>query len=195
MHSLQHDDLVSHVNTVHCPVYVSYNEEKQNILLPTTTDMSCKENAKLLYDEVSNLNLHANPYFGDPCHDIETFSYMHYDRSNQVMVQAVYIGNYMPVCADIKGEPFSMINYDSEGNLKGLYDNTYTIPMYVNNGTTVNLMPTHYYETATFLHHLPEHDATGETIQTGNGTIQCHFWMDVAINIQGCLLRSVWTIQ
>ena len=79
VHSLQHDNQVSHANTLNCPVYVPYNEEKQNILLPTTTDMSRKENAKSLYDEVSNLNLHANSYFDDPCHDIKTFSYMHYD--------------------------------------------------------------------------------------------------------------------
>ena len=105
------------------------------------------------------------------------------------MVQAVYIGNYVPVCADIKAEPFSMITYDAEGNLKGIYDHTYTIPMYVDNGTTINLMPTHYYEKATFLHDLPKHDATGETIKTGNGTIPCHFWMDIAVYIQGCLLQ------
>ena len=39
--------------------------------------------------------------------------------------------------------------------------------MYVDNGTTVNLMPKTYYEQATFLHHLPKYDGTGEIIRTG----------------------------
>ena len=68
-----------------------------------------------------------------------------------------------------------MINYDPDSSLEGMYDNTYKIPMYVDNGTTVNLMPTTYYEQATFLHHLPKYDATGETICTGNGNIAAHF--------------------
>ena len=58
------------------------------------------------------------------------------------MVQAVYIGNYSRLCADIKGEMYSMIDYDPDGSLEGIYDNTYKIPIPVDNGTTVNLMPT-----------------------------------------------------
>ena len=44
-HSMQ-EDCYHHVHTVNCPVYVLYNEEKQEILLPSTTEMSHKENAK-----------------------------------------------------------------------------------------------------------------------------------------------------
>ena len=105
------------------------------------------------------------------------------------MVQAVYMGNYSPVSADIKGDFYSLITYDENGNLEGIYDNTYTIPLYVDNGSTVNLMPTWYYNQAKYLHHLPQHDASGETIRTGNGTIQCRFWTDIALNIQGCLFQ------
>ena len=157
MHKQQHDkqswqeDCYHHVHTVNCPVYVLYNDEKQEILLPSTTEMSRKE--------------------------------------NQVMVQAIYIGNYSRLCADIKGETYSMINYDPDGSLEGIYDNTYKIPMYVDNGTTVNLMLTAYYEQATFLYHLLKYDVTGEIIRTGNGTIAAHFWTNIQINIQGCLIQ------
>ena len=82
-----------------------------------------------------------------------------------------------------------MINYNADGSLEGMYDNTYKIPMYVDNGTTINLMPTTYYEQATFLHHLPKYDATGETIHTGNGKIAAHFWTNIQENIQGCLIQ------
>ena len=36
---------------------------------------------------------------------------------------------------------------------------------------------------------MPKQDATGEIICTGNGTIKAHFWTDIQINVQGCLLQ------
>ena len=62
------------------------------------------------------------------------------------MVQAVYIGNYARILADIKGDAYSMLTYNKDGSLEGIYDDTYTIPMYIDNGTMVNIMPTWYYE-------------------------------------------------
>ena len=88
-----------------------------------------------------SMNGNANSYFDDSITDTETFSYGHYDGPKQIMVQAVYLGNYSQLCADIKGEGYSMIDYDPDGSLEGIYDNTYKIPMFVDNGTTVNLMP------------------------------------------------------
>ena len=82
-----------------------------------------------------------------------------------------------------------MINYDPDSSLEGIYDNTYKIPMYVDNGTTANLMPMAYNEQATFLRHLPRYDATGEIIHTGNGAIAAHFWTDIQLNVQGCLIQ------
>ena len=35
-----------------------------------------------------------------------------------------------------------MINYNPDSSLEGIYDNTYKIPMFIDNGTSVNLMPT-----------------------------------------------------
>ena len=183
------DECYYHVHTINCPVYVPYNDEKQEILIPSTTEMSHKENAKALFHDENIDEWNADPYFDEINTDTETFSYTHYDGPNQVMVQAVYLGNYSRMCADIKGETYSMIDYDPDGSLEGMYDNTYKIPMYVDNGTTVNLMPTTYYEKATFLHHLPKYDATGETIRTGNGNIAAHFWTNLQVNIQGCLIQ------
>ena len=60
--------------------------------------------------------------------------------------------------------------------LTGMYDNTYEIPIYVDNGTTINIMPTHFYEKAYYLHHLPKEDATAQTIHTQNGPVKTHFW-------------------
>ena len=183
------DHYYHHVHTINCPVYVPYNDEKQEVLLPSTTEMSRKENAKALYNDENFNEWNADSYFDDSITDTETFSYGHYDGPKQIMVQAVYLGNYSQLCADIKGEGYSMIDYNPDGSLERIYDNTYKIPMFVDNGTTVNLMPTAFYEQATFLHHLPKHDATGEIIRTGNGTINAPFWTDIQINVQECLLQ------
>ena len=184
------DECCYHVHTVNCLVYVLYNDEKQEILIPSTTEMSRKENAKALFNDENIDEWNADPYFDETNTDTQnTFSYAHCDGPNQVMVQAVYLDNYSRLCADIKGETYSMVDYDPDGSLEGLYDNTYKIPMYVDNGTTVNLMPTTYYEQATFFHHLPKYNVTGETICTGNGNIAAHFWTDIQVNIQGCLIQ------
>ena len=73
--------------------------------------------------------------------------------------------------------------------LTGTYDNTHKIPIYVDNGTTLNIMPTHFYEKAYYLHHLPKEDMTAQTIHTGNGQVKTHFWIDILLNIQGCMIQ------
>ena len=72
---------------------------------------------------------------------------------------------------------------------KGQYHDTYKILMYVDNSTTVNLMPTAYYEQAMFLHHLPKYNTTDEIIWTGNGVINTYFLTDIQLNVQGCLIQ------
>ena len=50
-------------------------------------------------------------------------------------------------------------------------------------------MPTHFYDKAYYLHHLPKEDATAQTIHTGNGPVKTHFWIDILLNIQGCMIQ------
>ena len=46
------------------------------------------------------------------------------------------------------------------------YDNTHDIPIYVDNGSTLNIMPTHFYDKAYYLHHLPKAPTAEQTIHT-----------------------------
>ena len=108
--------------------------------------MSCKENVKALYTDENFEERNADPYFNEINTDTETFSYAHSEGPKKVMFQAIYIGNYSRLCADIKGKMYSMIDYDPHSSLEGIYDNTYKIPMYVDKSTTISLMPTAYYE-------------------------------------------------
>ena len=65
-------------------MYVPYNDEKQEILIPSTTEMSRKENAKALFNDENIDEWNADPYFDEINTDTETFSYAHYDGPNQV---------------------------------------------------------------------------------------------------------------
>ena len=65
--------------------------------MPQTTDMSCKDNLKLLY------NTNLNEMCGQNCDslehgtlDSETFSYAHAPSAKHVLVQGVYVDSVSP---------------------------------------------------------------------------------------------------
>ena len=176
--------------TVYGPTYVPYREDGQKILLPQSTDMSRKDNLKHLYKSQPE-GMCDNKYdsLDKGTIDTETFSYSHETSTKHVLVQGVHVGSASPLIADIKTEPYSVITYTEDGMLTGTYDNTHEIPIYIDNGKTLNIMPTHFYEKAYYLHHLLKEDATAQTIHTGNGPVRTHFWIDISLNIQGCMIQ------
>ena len=134
---------------VYGPTYVPYNEDGQKLLLPQTTDMSRKDNLKLLYNPLPE-GMCDNEYesLEQAVNDIETFQYSHESSTQHVLVQGVYIGSASPLIADIKTQPYSMLTYLDNGMMTGTYDNTHNIPIYIDNGSTLNIMPTHFYDNA-----------------------------------------------
>ena len=82
-----------------------------------------------------------------------------------------------------------MITYTDDGMLTGTYNNTHEVPIYVDNRTTINIKPTHFYEKAYYLHHLPKEPTATQNIHTGNGPVKMHFWIDLLLNIQGCMIQ------
>ena len=50
-------------------------------------------------------------------------------------------------------------------------------------------MPTHFYDNAYYLHHLPKAPTAAKTIQTSNGPVKTHFWIDILLNVQGCMIQ------
>ena len=167
---------------VYGPTYVPYNEDGQKLLLLQTTDMSRKDNLKLLYNSLPE-GMCDNEYesLEQAVNDVETFQYSHETSTQHVLVQGVYIGSASPLIADIKTQPYSMLTYLDNGMMTGTYDNTHDIPIYIDNGSTLNIMPTHFYDNAYYLHHLP--------ILTGNRPVKTHFWIDVLLNVQGCMIQ------
>ena len=134
---------------VYGPTYVPYKEEGQKILLPQTTDMSRKDNLKHSYNSQPEGMCNTKyDSLEQGTLDAETFSYSHETSTKHVLVQGIYVGSTSPLIADIKTEPYSVITYTDDGMLTGTYDNTHDIPIYVDNGTTLNIMPTHFYDKA-----------------------------------------------
>ena len=174
---VEHDDNTLH-KTVYGPTYVPYNEDGQKLLLPQTMDMSHKDNLKLLYNSQPE-GMCGNEYesLEQGSLDSETFNYSHETRKKHVLVQGVYVGSASPLIADI-AQPYFVITYTDDGMLTGTYDNTHDIPIYVDNGSTLNIMPTHFYDKAYYLHHLSKEQAAARTIHTGNGLVKTHFWID-----------------
>ena len=97
---------------VYRPTYVPYNEHGQKLLLPQTTDMSRKDNLKLLYNSLPE-EMYDNEYesLEQAVTDVETFQYSHETSTKQVLVQEVYVGSASPLIADIKTQPYSMLTY------------------------------------------------------------------------------------
>ena len=99
---VNHDDNTLQ-KLVYRPMYVPYNEDGQKILLPQTTDMSRKDNIKLLYNSLPK-GMCDNEYqsLEQAVNDVETFQYSHETSTKQVLVQGVYVGSASPLIADIK---------------------------------------------------------------------------------------------
>ena len=171
-------------------VYVPFKEDGQNILMPQEADMSRKDNLKLLYNTqpLGTCTDEEYKYLENKHFDTEMFQYSHEASKKQIMVQGVYIGNTSPLVANIKTQPYSVIQYADDGLVTGLYDNTHEIPILVDNESTLNIMPIYYYDKAYYLHHLPK-EREARTIHTCNGAVQAHFWIDISVNIQGCMLQ------
>ena len=186
---VKHDDNTLR-KMVYGPTYVPYNEDGQKIMLPQTTDMSRKDNLKLLYNSLPE-GMCDNEYesLEQAVNDIETFQYSHETSTKHVLVQGVYVGSASPLIADTKTQPYSMLTYLDDGMMTGTYDNTHDIPIYIDNGSTLNIMPTHFYDNAYYLHHLPKAPTAAKTIQTGNGPMKTHFWIDILLNVQGCMIQ------
>ena len=71
-----------------------YNEDGQKLLLPQTTDMSRKDNLKLLYNSLPE-GMCDNEYesLEQAVNDVETFQYSHETSTKHVLVQGIYVGS------------------------------------------------------------------------------------------------------
>ena len=116
---VDHDDNTLR-KTVYRPTYVPYNEDGQKLLMPQTTDMSRKDNLKLLYHSLPE-GMCDNEYesLEQGINDVETFQYSHETSTKHVLVQGVYVGSAFPLIAGIKTQPYSVLTYMDDGMMTG----------------------------------------------------------------------------
>ena len=109
-----------------------------------------KDNSKLLYytQLLGTCTDKEYEYLENSHYNTEKFQYSHEASMKQINVQGVYIRNTSPLIADIKTQPYSIIQYANDGLVTELFDNTHEIPILVDNGSMLNIMPTYYYEKA-----------------------------------------------
>ena len=139
--------------------------------------MSRKDNLKLLYNSLPE-GMCDNEYenLEQAVNDVETFQYSHETSTKHVLVQGVYVGSVSPLIADIKTEPYSMLTYLDDGMMTGTYDNIHDIPIYIDNGSTLNIMPTHFYDNAYYLHHLPKAPTAAQDNTHRQRSCENTFW-------------------
>ena len=130
--------------------------------------------------------------------DGETFLYEHNDDMVEEplmpMVEAVCLSADQPQNVTFNGSMYAKIKYDDKGHLLALYESAGSaapleIPVVIDNGACVNVTPKWFYDQNKILHALPKQKSYLPQINTGNGLIDHHFWIDIPIQMQGVLLQ------
>ena len=166
-------------------VYTSIPYEHKDILLPTEVD----ESSLNFDDEEYASYITSYDEYRHDSENVEAFSYQEGASPKTPLVQAVYLGSLSPVNALIQEVPYSIWNYAERGTINATFAKKYNVQLYIDNGATINIMPKYYYDKAKFLHQLPKASAKDQKIHTGNGYIQCHFWIDILLEVQGSLVQ------
>ena len=110
------------------------------------------------------------------------------------MVEAVCISADQPQKFIFNENTYAEIKYDEKGHLLALYESagsavSLEIPIVIDNGASVNVMPKWFYDQNKILHTLPKQKSYLPHINTGNGLIDHHFWIDIPIQMQGVFLQ------
>ena len=114
--------------------------------------------------------------------DGETFFYEH----NDDMVEEPLTPMVEAVC--LSADQPQKIKYDDKGYLLALHESAGSaapleIPIVIDNGACVNVTPKWFYDQTKILHALPKQKSYLPQINTGNGPIDHHFWIDIPIQM------------
>ena len=118
----------------------------------------------------------------------------HYIHLNQLTsqnylstVHGVYLSGHPTNTVLLHQERYQALSYDKTNTLYGTINET-VVPVLLDNGASMTLMPTEFYEKTPKLHSLPKSPVQGLRILTGNGPVEHHFAIDCVINIHGLRL-------
>ena len=130
--------------------------------------------------------------------DGETFLYEHNDdmveEKLMPMEEAVCLSADQPQKVIFNENTYAKIKYDEKGHLLALYESVGSaapleIPIVLDNGASVNVTPKWFCDQNKILHALPTQKSYLPQINTRNGPIDHHFWIDIPIQMQGVFLQ------
>ena len=110
------------------------------------------------------------------------------------MVEVVCLSADQPQKVIFNENTYAKIKYDEKGHLLALYGSAGSaapleIPVVIDNGASVNVTPKWFHDQNKILHALPKQKSYLPQINTGNGPIDHHFWIDIPIQMQGVFLQ------
>ena len=168
------------------PVYIPIIDEHHGVMF---TNSSKQVNDTCFSHVLSDIESHDDLLVHE-VNDTETFTYRNQMAgSNTPMVEAVYFDTIKPKKVLFDGEMYAQFEYDERGNLKAMYKNELEIPMFIDNGASVNVLPKAFYDKHKILHKLLKVSANMQPIMTGNGAIPAYFRIDLPLEIQGIYLQ------
>ena len=111
-----------------------------------------------------------------------------------LMVESVCLSADQPQKVICNENTYAKIKYDEKGHLLALYESAGSaapleIPVGKDNGASVNVTPKWFYDQNKILHTLPKQKSYLPQINTDNGPIDHHFWIDIPIQMQGVFLQ------
>ena len=123
-----------------------------------------------------------NPYW-NLHHPISTKSYqISKDMDIETMPHAMYFTGDVDTVTKINHIPYQTIAYNDNGMFTAkLMDNT-PIKIFIDNGATPSILPTHTYNKFPILHKYPRTESK-TPIHTGGGLIKSHFWLEIPLKL------------
>ena len=129
--------------------------------------------------------------------EADTFEYSDYDADQQLphtrtanKIEATCLGYSQ--ASKLENDRIHKRGYHiipaKHGKLTGMFEHI-PIPIMIDDGATIGIMPTSFYYLHTEIQKLPTVKPHHTRIHTSNGSIEAHFLIDLPLNIQGVLIQ------
>ena len=170
-----------HLNDFHNHYYM-YHDIAQNDEAKVTVTHNGDSLRKFLKESM----LHEVPFQRHILEDTKHLIHLNQLTSQNYLtsVHAVYLTGHETNVAWLHNTPYQKLSYDKHNVIYGTINDT-VVPVMIDNGASMTLMPYHFYEQCTKLHSLPKTEVEGVRIFTGNVYIQTHFVLDLTLDLRG----------
>ena len=166
------------------PMYSAFDQSQMNI------QVSAPKLTKRLVKKMMKHVAYGHDDSEDTIFDSEDFDYAEYGLcKDQPRIEATYLEGIVSNKTTINNERYQYIHYDQYGRFTGIYKGKHNVPILIDNGATINIMPKHFYDDATYLHTLPKAPESVIRIYTGNGEVKVHFWLELNLVCSGVRIQ------